>query len=60
MSLAFYGDLILSLVYALMGSGRHGVHFRARLTGPARLGMSRAGLVHRIEPIGQSSLARPT
>jgi hypothetical protein len=60
MSLTFYGGLILSLVYTLAGSGRYGVHFRPRLTGPTRLGTSRAGLVHIVELIGQPSLARPT
>jgi hypothetical protein len=29
----FYGDLILSLVYTLDGSGRHGVYFRVGLNG---------------------------
>jgi hypothetical protein len=32
----FYGDLILSLVYALVGSGRHSEHFQAGLTVLAR------------------------
>jgi hypothetical protein len=39
----FYDDLILSLFYALVGSGRDSEHFWTRLI----------GLVHRVEPVEQ-------
>jgi hypothetical protein len=49
----FYGDLILSLVYASADLCWLDVHFWAGLTEPAQHGWARARLVHIVEPIGQ-------
>jgi hypothetical protein len=58
----FYGDLILNLVYALAGLGRHSEHFRAGLNGPSRHSWAHpmSGSFQRVEPVEQLSPARIT